>query len=47
MMSTISDKDAVLEVLKPSIPVSVIKMMISKGLLKKTCFPFEGRRPVG
>ena len=47
MMSTISDKDAVLEVLKPSIPVSVIKMMISKGLLKRLAFLSEGGEPVG
>ena len=47
MMSTISDKDAVLEVLKPSIPQSVIKMMISKGLLKRLAFLSEGGEPVG
>ncbi len=47
MMSTVSDKDAVRSVLSPSVPDSVIEVLLQEGLLKRLAFLGEGGEPVG
>jgi len=47
MMSTIADERAVLEVLSPTIPKSVLGLMIENNYLKRLAFLGEGGEPVG
>ena len=47
MMSTIGDNDAIVEVLTPTIPHSVLKLMIDKQYLRRLAFLGEGGEPVG
>jgi len=47
MMSTIDDSKAVLEVLTPAIPKSVLMLMIDNQYLRRLAFMGEGGEPVG
>tara|TARA_Y100001936_G_C16087817_1_gene683171 strand:- start:1723 stop:2340 length:618 start_codon:yes stop_codon:yes gene_type:complete len=47
MMSTIDDSEAVLEVLTPTIPKSVLMLMLDNQYLRRLAFMGEGGEPVG
>ena len=47
MMSTIDDSEAVREVLTPTIPESVLMLMIDNQYLRRLAFMGEGGEPVG
>jgi len=47
MMSTIDDPEAVREVLTPTIPESVLMLMIDNQYLRRLAFMGEGGEPVG
>ena len=47
MMSTIDDPNAAMEVLCPTMPQSVLELMIDNGYLRRLAFLGEGGEPVG